>query len=182
MLNPRLPRGAIARRKTDVLSNVLSARLGFVSAIGLAVVFAATGPPIAHAAGREGPSIALLAAVSPNASASTRRALVEASRWLGSGNPTPFREAWCRDFVNFVLERSGVSLVDRSHLALRALRLGPRVAEPLPGDLVVMRGHVAFFAGWDGAGGLLALGGNQRHRVTLTRFRRRAVIAFVRAA
>ena len=169
MLDPRPPRGVFAR-------------LGFLVAIGAAVTLAAAGPRFAHAAGRARPSIVLVAAASPSAPASTSRVLVEASRWLGGGNPTPFREAWCRDFVNFVLERAGVALADRSHLALGALRLGPRVAEPQPGDLVVLRGHVAFFAGWDGADCVIALGGNQRDRVTLARFDRRAVIAFVRAA
>ena len=106
--------------------------------------------------------------------------LAEARRWLGSGNPTPFREPWCRDFVNMVIERAGYRLADRSHMALAALRLGRRVAEPRPGDLAVMAGHVTFFAGWDGAGAFVGLGGNQHHRVTLARFARRAVVAFVR--
>jgi uncharacterized protein (TIGR02594 family) len=108
--------------------------------------------------------------------------LAEARRWLGQGNPTPFREAWCRDFVNMILERAGYRLADRSHLAIAALRLGPRVAEPRLGDLAVMRSHVTFFAGWDGEGAFLGLGGNQRNRVRISRFTRSAVIAFVRPA
>ena len=106
--------------------------------------------------------------------------LAEASRWIGQGNPTPFQEAWCRDFVNLVLERAGYRLADRSHQAAAALRLGRRVREPRLGDLAVMAGHVTFFAGWDGDGAFLGLGGNQSHRVTVARFARRAVIAFVR--
>jgi len=106
--------------------------------------------------------------------------LAQAARWLGRGNPTPFREAWCRDFVNMILERAGYRLVDRSHLAIAALRLGQRVTDPRPGDLVVMRGHVTFFVGWTGDGAFLGLGGNQAHRVRVSRFARRAVIAFVR--
>jgi uncharacterized protein (TIGR02594 family) len=112
--------------------------------------------------------------------APTSPLLAEAARWLGSGNPTGYPEAWCRDFVNFVLRRAGHRLADDSHLAIAALRLGPRVAEPRPGDLAVMAHHVTFFAGWDGAGAFLGLGGNQGRRVRVSRFARRAVIAFVR--
>jgi len=106
--------------------------------------------------------------------------LAEARRWIGYGNPTPFREPWCRDFVNMVIERAGYRLADRSHVAIAALGLGAWVSEPRPGDLAVMAGHVTFFAGWDGASAFVGLGGNQHHRVTLARFARRAVVAFVR--
>ncbi|HEY1944129.1 MAG TPA: hypothetical protein VGH40_18605 [Roseiarcus sp.] len=165
MPDPRLPRGALAR-------------LGFTLAIGALAVFAAAGPRIAHAGGRRG--FSRHDAPAPIERAMRGGILAEASRWLGGGNPTPFREPWCRDFVNFVLRRAGHPLGDRSHLAIAALRLGPRVADPAPGDLAVMHGHVAFFAGWDGADAFLALGGNQSRRVTIARFARRAVIAFVR--
>ncbi len=167
MPDPRLPRGAFVR-------------LGFTLAIGVAVMFAAAGPRIAHAGGRTG--FSRLDAPAPIERAMRSELLAEASRWLGGGNPTPFREPWCRDFVNFVLQRAGHRLGDRSHLAIAALRLGPRVVDPAPGDLAVMHGHVAFFARWDGADTFLALGGNQSRRVTIARFARRAVIAFVRPA
>lgn len=134
----------------------------------------------ARASGRDGvlPTRGETATPAPHAG----DLLAEASRWLGQGNPTPFHEAWCRDFVNMVLERAGHPLADRSHLALRALRLGPRVRAPRPGDLAILPGHVTFFAGWDGEDAFLGLGGNQRNRVRVSRFARRAVIAFVRPA
>ena len=104
--------------------------------------------------------------------------LEEASRYLGRGNPTGTRGPWCRDFVNFILRRTG-HRTDSSRLAIDALRLGPHVAHPQPGDLVVMRGHITFFAGWE-RGHVIGLGGNQRHRVRFSRYPLSRVVAFVR--
>ncbi|MGO9769136.1 MAG: hypothetical protein ACLPSW_06195 [Roseiarcus sp.] len=107
--------------------------------------------------------------------------VAEAARYVGGGNPTGFHEAWCRDFVNMVLERTGHRLADKSHAAIAALNLGPRVDYPQPGDLAVMRGHVTIVASVDGAGGFVGLGGNQGHgRVTYSHFSMRSVVAFVR--
>ena len=106
--------------------------------------------------------------------------VAEAARYVGSGNPTGFREAWCRDFINMVLERTGHRLADKSHVVAGALNLGPRVASPASGDLAVMRGHVTIFVGWAGQGTFLGLGGNQGHRVRVSRFALRSVVAFVR--
>lgn len=105
----------------------------------------------------------------------------EASRFLGSRNPTGFAESWCRDFVNMILERTGHPLADKSHIAIAALRLGPRVSDPRPGDVVVMRSHTTFFAGWAGHGRFVGLGGNQHGgHVSKSLFSMRSVIAFVR--
>jgi len=153
-------------------------RLGFVVAIGAAVFFAAIGPRMAHAEGRDGPSrgaAVMVTAPAPN------DLLAEASRWIGRGNPTGKPGPWCAWFASFVLERTGRPPLANG-FALSALRYGARVADPRPGDLVVMRSHVTFFAGWDGEGAFLGLGGNQNHRVRVSRFARRAVIAFVRPA
>ena len=104
--------------------------------------------------------------------------LAEAARFVGSGNPTGFYGPWCKAFTNFVLLRVGKH-PGPSLLAIDALADGRRVARPRPGDLAVMRSHVTFFAGWDGHGGFLGLGGNQGHRVRVSRFPVRSVIAFV---
>lgn len=165
MPSPLLPRGAFAR-------------LGFVVAIALAAFFAAYGPRMAHAEGRGGPSRGATAMVTAPARSDL---LTEASRWIGRGNPTGKPGPWCASFVSFVLERTGRPPLP-SRLAASALRYGARVANPRPGDLVVMRSHVTFFAGWDGQGAFLGLGGNQNNRVRISRFARRAVIAFVRPA
>jgi uncharacterized protein (TIGR02594 family) len=105
--------------------------------------------------------------------------LAEARRWLGQGNPTGKPGAWCAWFASFVLKRTGHRELQNG-LASSALAYGPRVAEPKPGDLAVMRGHVTFFVGWNARDAFLGLGGNQGHRVRVSRFARRAVIAFVR--
>ena len=105
-----------------------------------------------------------------------------ASHFLGSGNPTGFHEAWCRDFVNLVLERSGHHLRDRSHIAISALNLGPRVRQPVAGDLAVMRNHVTIFVKYDGRGSFIGIGGNQGHRVKYSRFALGSVVGFVRPA
>lgn len=112
--------------------------------------------------------------------AATSQVIAEAQRWIGSGNPTGTSGPWCRDYVNFVLERTGHHLADKSRMAVTALRLGPRVSNPQPGDLAVMGGHVTFFVGWAGEGRFLGLGGNQGHRVNVSQFASRSVIAFVR--
>lgn len=105
--------------------------------------------------------------------------LAIAERYIGHRNPTGFRGPWCKAFVNLVLGRAGL-VHSRSLRAIDALRDGARVAQPRPGDLVVMRHHVAFFAGWGGRG-VVAVGGNQgRGHVTVASFPRRRVLAFVR--
>ncbi len=106
-------------------------------------------------------------------------ALAEAARWLGSGNMTGYAEAWCRDFVNFVLTRTGHALADTSHAAITALRLGPRVAEPRPGDLAVMAHHVGFVEGIEPDGSVRLISGNCGHRVARSLAPRRTIVAFV---
>ena len=168
MLDPRPPRGAFAR-------------LAFVASIGLALLFAAISPRSAHAAGGGRPMAQTHAWSDADDIAARSDALAEASRWFGHGNPTGKPGPWCAWFASFVLERTGHAPLPNG-LAISALDYGRRVADPNPGDLAVMRGHVTFFAGWDGDDAFLGLGGNQSRRVTVARFARRAVIAFVRPA
>ncbi len=106
--------------------------------------------------------------------------LAVARHYLGARNPTGFRGPWCKAFVNLALRRAGRP-ASRSYRAIAALHDGARVRAPRPGDLVVMRHHVAFFLRFGGRG-VVALGGNQgrRHRVTVSSYPRRRVIAFVR--
>lgn len=110
----------------------------------------------------------------------TSQILAEAARYLGARKFTRLPGPWCRDFVNHVAQRAGYRLANRSRRAIDALSLGARVAHPRPGDLVVMRGHVTFFAGWGGRG-VLGLGGNQSGgRVTVSSYPAARVVAFVR--
>lgn len=65
-------------------------------------------------------------------------AAAEAYRWLGSANPTGTVGPWCADFISFVFHRVGMKPL-ANRMAASALSYGPHVANPRPGDLVVMR-------------------------------------------
>jgi uncharacterized protein (TIGR02594 family) len=113
-----------------------------------------------------------------NSAAPTSNVLAEARRYLGRGNVTGSHRAWCADFVNMVLRQTG-HLSSSSGMPQSLLSVGTRTSTPRPGDLVVMRGHVTIFAGYGGRG-FVGLGGNQHHRVALSNFSLRSVVAFVR--
>jgi|GEM_PF-1721696 len=104
--------------------------------------------------------------------------LTEARRWLGHGNVTGSHRAWCADFANMVLVRTG-HRASGSGMVRSMLSVGPRVSSPSPGDVVVMRSHVTIFAGYGGRG-FYGLGGNQHHRVAMSNYPLRSVVAFVR--
>ncbi|WP_152428415.1 hypothetical protein [Methyloferula stellata] len=104
--------------------------------------------------------------------------LSEASRWIGQGNVTGSHRAWCADFANFVLQRTGHK-ASGSGMVSSMLHVGQRVATPAKGDLVVMRSHVTIFAGYGGRG-FYGLGGNQHHQVRMSNFPLSSVVAFVR--
>ncbi len=112
------------------------------------------------------------------ASSNASTVLSEASRWVGHGNVTGSHRAWCADFANFVLRRTG-HRASGSGMVNSLLSVGPRVSQPAQGDLVVMRNHVTIFAGYGGHG-FYGLGGNQHHRVAMSNFPLRSVVAFVR--
>jgi hypothetical protein len=105
--------------------------------------------------------------------------LAVASHFVGSRNPTGFRGPWCKAFVNMVARETGHP-ANASLRAVDALHMGYRVRSPRPGDVAVMRSHTTFFAGYGGRG-FLGLGGNQgHHRVTVSSYPLRRVIAWVR--
>jgi uncharacterized protein (TIGR02594 family) len=104
--------------------------------------------------------------------------LAVARRYLGLGNVTGSHRPWCADFVNMVLRKTGHA-TSGSGMARSLLHVGHRVSHPAPGDLVVMRDHVTIFAGY-GRRGFVGLGGNQHHRVAMSNFPMRSVVAFVR--
>jgi uncharacterized protein (TIGR02594 family) len=104
--------------------------------------------------------------------------LAVARRYLGLGNVTGSHRPWCADFVNMVLRKTGHA-TSGSGMVGSMLHVGHRVSSPRPGDLVVMRGHVTIFAGY-GPRGFVGLGGNQHHRVAMSNFPMRSVVAFVR--
>jgi uncharacterized protein (TIGR02594 family) len=138
-------------------------------------------PPLADDGGRAWRAVSSLAAGAWSGGA---RVVAEAERFLGSGNPTGTRGPWCADYVSWTLRHVGRRPL-ANRLAASALRYGPHVRDPRPGDLVVMntrRGyarHVGFFAGWD-RGRVVLVSGNWGHRVVRALVSPRAIAAFVR--
>lgn len=111
--------------------------------------------------------------------------VVEAGRYVGSGKFTTLPGAWCADAVSVWLKATGrPPLANR--MAASALAYGPHVADPRPGDLVVMRtnrgfaGHVGVFVSFDAAGNVKFVSGNWDHHVALSAISRGAVTAFIR--
>lgn len=113
--------------------------------------------------------------------AASSGAVAVASRYLG-GNPTGHSSLWCADFANLVerqLGRAGT----HSREALSFLRYGPHVANPAPGDLVVLGrrggGHVGFLVKMTAAGPEV-ISGNHGHRVGIGVYSASRVLAYVR--
>jgi uncharacterized protein (TIGR02594 family) len=109
--------------------------------------------------------------------------VAEAMRFVGDGNVTGTRGAWCADYASMILRRTGHHpLANRTVSA--ALAYGPRVRQPRPGDLVVINTragyaqHVGFFAGWD-HGRVVMVSGNWRHRVAVAPISPGSVAAFI---
>ena len=109
--------------------------------------------------------------------------IAEALRYVGAGNVTGAKGAWCADYASMILRRTGHHpLANRTVSA--ALAYGPRVRQPQPGDLVVINTragyaqHVGFFAGWN-HGQMVMVSGNWGHRVAVSPSPPGAVAAFI---
>jgi hypothetical protein len=92
--------------------------------------------------------------------------LAEAKRWLGRSNMTGSRGAWCADFTQWVLKRTGHSIV-HSRLARDAVRAGRPLAAPVPGAIMSLPHHTGFVVSVLGHGRVLLVSGNYGHRVGL---------------
>lgn len=112
-------------------------------------------------------------------------AVAIARRYLG-GNPTGRRSQWCADFLNLVERKAGREGTG-SRLARSYLGYGRPVADPRPGDIVVLwrgsrrgtAGHVGYFLGWKG-GRLELLSGNHGRRVAIATYPRSRVLGYRR--
>jgi uncharacterized protein (TIGR02594 family) len=195
MPDPRLPRGAIARRKTGVLLNALCSRFALVLTLGVAAAALLSVGGAAEAAGRAGPPAPSIYALGWRDGAPAIAAgaawrggsllAAEARRWIGSRKFTGLPGPWCADAVSAWLKAIGRPPLP-NRLAASALNYGPRVADPWPGDLVVMRtrrgpaGHVGIVAGVNADGSIEIISGNWRDRVARSTISRAAATAFVR--
>jgi uncharacterized protein (TIGR02594 family) len=173
-----------------LLSRGARVRLALVVATGLWVVACADAPRLALASGRSPPAALALEALRLKDSAEVAAwrsgsALVdEAARFVGSGKFTALPGAWCADAVSFWLTRVGKPPLP-SRMAGSALAYGPRVANPQPGDLAVIRtrrgaaGHVGIVVAVRGDA-VDIVSGNWGGRVARATISRAQVTAFVR--
>jgi len=90
--------------------------------------------------------------------------------------PQPDSVPWCSAFVNFCMQQCAQTRT-RSARARSWLNWGRETAEFVPGCVVVLprgndpsAGHVGFFVGFDPAGNVRLLGGNQRDSVSVSTF------------
>ena len=102
--------------------------------------------------------------------------LDEARRYLGAGNPTGFRGAWCGAFMAMIARQTGHAIPANPLLARSWARAG-RPTDPAIGAVAVMPHHVGQVVALE-PGRVKLLGGNQRHRVTENWYPTRRFIAF----
>jgi hypothetical protein len=75
-----------------------------------------------------------------------------------------FMGGWCDWFVTAVLVKAGVRDITETMYGFLLLSHGHFVTSPMPGDVVLMQGHIAFFAAEDpSADYVWVLGGNQEY-------------------
>lgn len=108
--------------------------------------------------------------------------VAEARRYLG-GNPTGRSSLWCADFMNLVLERTGLKGTG-SRLARSFEHYGRRVSGPVVGAIAVMTrgrrgGHVGVVSGVDANGNPIIVSGNHNRRVAEAIYPRSRVYAYV---
>jgi uncharacterized protein (TIGR02594 family) len=97
----------------------------------------------------------------------------------------PDVSAWCAGFVNAVLHENGMTGTGLTN-ARSFLNWGVKTDSPKPGDIVVLwrgsrdgwKGHVGLFNGFDGAGNVLILGGNQNDQVSVEAFPASRVLGY----
>lgn len=99
-----------------------------------------------------------------------------AMRYLGAGNPTGSRHAWCGDFVNMTERLAGRPGM-ASGASSASWRSYGHASGPVRGAIAVMRGHVARVVARVGDGVWL-ISGNWSHRVKVHFARLRQVLAF----
>lgn len=98
------------------------------------------------------------------------------------------KTAWCAGFVNAVLNAEGTKGTGMLN-ARSFMKWGVEATDPSEGDVVVLwrvskddwRGHVGFFAGYDDAGDIRVLGGNQNDSVSIKSYPKERLLGFRRA-
>ena len=106
----------------------------------------------------------------------------------GGQNIDPATTAWCAAFVDATLRQSGMEGTGKLN-ARSYLDWGQPVDQPQRGDVAVFsrgdpngwQGHVGFFDGYDEAGKIRVLGGNQGDAVSLASYDPSQLLGFRRA-
>jgi uncharacterized protein (TIGR02594 family) len=118
----------------------------------------------------------------PFASASNPHWISVARQYKGT-NPTGRKSLWCADFMNLVLNRSGLKGTSSS-TARSFAGYGQRLSGPKVGAIAVLSrgkngGHVGIVTGVSPDGNLTILSGNHNNRVAEANYSRGRVIAYV---
>ncbi len=100
--------------------------------------------------------------------------IANASRYIGSRNPTGFRGPWCAAFLNMTLRQSGYR-AGRSNRARDAIQLGSRIQGPVPGAIAVMRNHTGIVLGATN-GKVTLLSGNYSGKVSISEYRQTGIV------
>jgi uncharacterized protein (TIGR02594 family) len=114
---------------------------------------------------------------------------VGSARWIGVArgymgtNPTKRRSLWCADFMNLVLERSGMKGTSSS-MAGSFASYGQRISGPRVGAIAVIgrgkgAGHVGIVTGIDPKGNPVLISGNHNNTVAEAPYPARSVMAYV---
>lgn len=105
----------------------------------------------------------------------------------GGQNIDPATRAWCADFVNATLAKTGMKGTG-SGMARSFLEWGQAVDQPQRGDVAVFTrgdpngpfGHVGFFDGYNEDGTIRVLGGNQGDSVSIASYSPDSLLGFRR--
>jgi uncharacterized protein (TIGR02594 family) len=98
-------------------------------------------------------------------------------------NPTNRRSLWCADFLNLVLQKSGMKGTSSS-MANSFASYGTRLSGPKVGAIAVVArgksaGHVGIVTGIDASGNPILLSGNHNNTVAEAPYSRGRIIAYV---
>jgi uncharacterized protein (TIGR02594 family) len=95
--------------------------------------------------------------------------------------------AWCSCFINYIAKDCGLQRSGKLD-ARSWLKVGEEINYPLPGDIVIFwrespeswKGHVGIFVGYNKAGNIFVLGGNQGNEVNITLYNSNRLLGFRR--
>jgi uncharacterized protein (TIGR02594 family) len=108
---------------------------------------------------------------------------ISVARGYMGTNPTKRKSQWCADFMNLVLERSGMKGTSSS-MAGSFANYGQRISGPRVGAIAVIArgrgaGHVGIVTGIDEKGNPMILSGNHNNTVAEAPYPARSIMAYV---